>query len=355
MAVVASAGALVVIADTDHETTVAAASDPNPRSADPKSSGNAEQAEPTSTTGPASNDGSVPVTDPPSSITTTTATTRPPSEGSGPSAGTGPTPPPTTPSTTPAAPSPTTPPLATIPPMPAIPSRARVDVPGIAFFGDSTAMMASFGVNAWMDETGRGRYVEGLTVLGCGIGRGGERRSGPYGGTVPASCDAWPTNWSNLVGAGDPDVVVVLSGPWDLYTRKLLGDSEWRGLGDPVLDASLRADMVRAVDVLTARGALVVWLTTPPMLPPGEVDPVGNPMTDPARHARFNQLIGELPLHRPGRVAVVDLGGWLMGSGHDPVFRPDGVHLTSEHTPIVGRDFLGPAIRAAYDRWAAGR
>jgi hypothetical protein len=110
-------------------------------------------------------------------------------------------------------------------------------------------------------------------------------------------------------------------------------------------------EMTEAVDVLSADGAAVVWLTSP--LINDNVDrsgDFGRPETrDPARMAALNALIARLPERRPGKVAVVDLAGWLAQNPRDAELRSDGVHFDDgDDSAEAARQFLGPAVLAAY-------
>jgi hypothetical protein len=251
-----------------------------------------------------------------------------------------------------------TPPSITVPAEPsadpATPATAAppAPLPRVAVFGDSTALMTSIGFNDWLDETDAGIPVGGVARLGCGVGRGGQRRNGNDIQKIPNDCENWQAEWSAMVDSQRPDLVLVQSGGWDAADRKLWGDTTWRHVGDPVFDDYYRRELLLAVDTLTATGGRIVWLTVPHV----GVGKDGTGVTsrgdgaDPARMDRINELIGELPAKRPGRVAVVDLGGWLASTGKDVYFRPDGVHFGADEGREASRTWLGPAVIEAYDQ-----
>ena len=245
-------------------------------------------------------------------------------------------------------------------PGPAAPAPVEVDLLAdeapqarIAVFGDSTALLTATGLQRWADETGEVEFVPGISQLGCGVGRGGERRAAD--GRVEATfahCDSWEDTWAEKVRVFGPSIAVVQVGPWETMDRRLPGDDQWRSLGDPVYDAWLLDEMVTAVDALTVDGASVVWLTSPPVN--DNVDRAGDfgasDVRDPARMARLNELIAQLPERRPDQVEVVDLAGWLASSGRDAELRPDGVHFDDAGALDAARAYLGPALLDAHRR-----
>jgi peptidoglycan/LPS O-acetylase OafA/YrhL len=231
--------------------------------------------------------------------------------------------------------------------------------PRMAVFGDSTAMLTGFGLNDWArTNPDKADLVGTNTLLGCGIGRGGERRDGNGEGPLAQQCNDWAITWAQTVRTTKPTIAVVQIGPWEVNDRKLDGDTEWRAPGDPIYDAFLLEEMTTAVDVLSKDGATVVWLTSPAA---GEGNDGGKARakrgvaTDPVRMERLNEIIKSLPEQRPGKVGVVDLAGWLATSGvDDNALRPDGVHFSQESSPIVAEEFLGDAIiTTANDIWKA--
>jgi peptidoglycan/LPS O-acetylase OafA/YrhL len=237
------------------------------------------------------------------------------------------------------------------------PDVARPDppFPRAAFFGDSTAIMTGVGFGRWASSTKQAEVVPGVATRGCGIGRGGERLDEQRKpAKVSDGCNRWAFDYRQAIENHQPNIAVVQTGPWEVVDRRLEGDSRWTSLGDPVYDRFLLGEMTEAVDVLSARGAIVVWLTSPPM---GNVTDPG-PRTgarDPARTDRLNELIRELPRQRPGRVAVVELGGWITSNpNEDERLRPDGHHFSLSTSQEVSERFLADAVLTAYrDTWRA--
>ena len=125
--------------------------------------------------------------------------------------------------------------------------------------------------------------------------------------------------------------------------------------GDPAVDNAVRAELLDAVDVLSAREALVVWLTHPEIEvrdPETGAAPVkAYPESDAARMTRFNELVRELEALRPGKVVVLDVAGYLRNSSGgelNPLFRPDGTHLDAEGSLRLANDFVGPEVIRLY-------
>ena len=228
---------------------------------------------------------------------------------------------------------------------------AAGNVPRVAFAGDSTAFTTSTGVNDWILETGEAAFGGNGTQLGCGVGRGGERRMARGGeNTVPDECQQWDTDWAELVRDHEPDLVFVQTGLWDVADRRIPGDDRWRRPGDPIYDDYLYDELLGATDTLASRGALVVWLTAPTIgaydgIPPFESR--GHD-ADPARMRRLNDLIYDVARARPKTVRVVDMAAWFAARSDADELRPDGLHVSPEGSRIVADELLIPTIEALW-------
>ena len=120
--------------------------------------------------------------------------------------------------------------------------------------------------------------------------------------------------------------------------------------------------MPAAADTLASRGSLVVWLTQTTIevneKRGGGLPETPFPASDPARMARFNELVAELETLRPGIVRIVDLAGYmrtLPGGEMDPGYRRDGVHFGAKSAYRLASDWLGPEILRTYREEAARR
>jgi peptidoglycan/LPS O-acetylase OafA/YrhL len=220
----------------------------------------------------------------------------------------------------------------------------------VGLFGDSTAMMTSFGLGTWLGDQGLGRIVSGATRLGCGVALGGDRR-GPDGRVeaFAPSCTDWPVVFAQAARAATPDVAVVQVGAWDIDDRRFTPNGPFLSPGDPAWDEAVLDELTGVVDTLTDAGSYVVWLTAP--APNDASSLAGAIRTDRARRLEtLNALVAQLPERRPGAVQVIDLHGWFssIGADEDRRLRPDGVHTSAETSDEVATRFLGPALR---DLW----
>ncbi len=225
--------------------------------------------------------------------------------------------------------------------------------PRVAVFGDSTATFLSVGLGIWSQKEGRARVRRGVAEPGCGLARKGTYRTKTTAMLRPNHCQERGASWTKQIEQGRPDIAVVLIGPWDVCDRLLPGDDTWRGLGDPILDAYMQEEMLDAVDILSAEGTLVLWLTHPLIEARDQGKPPASPYpeSNPDRMHRFNELIQGLEKQRPGKVLAVDLAEYLRsmpGGELDPAYRPDGTHLTIESSVRVSYDWLGGEILRVY-------
>ncbi len=218
----------------------------------------------------------------------------------------------------------------------------------IGFFGDSTALRTAVGIAQWTDSNPGLAVVAGDTGLGCSLTRGGDVRSHGVVDIAGRDCPDWATLWPKMLDEGTPDAAVVMFGPFDVADRRLPGDDQWRAPGDPVYDAFLEREMLEAVDLFLARGVTPVWLTSPRIdvdrsIRPAPAEP--DPASDPARMARFNEIVRDVQRQRP-ELRVIDLATWLRDRPEgelDPVLRPDGVHFTIDSSRVVAA-WLAPKI-----------
>jgi peptidoglycan/LPS O-acetylase OafA/YrhL len=229
--------------------------------------------------------------------------------------------------------------------------------PRIAVFGDSTALMTGLGIMTWVRQQNLAVPAGGKSNLGCGIGRGGQRRTTPFDAhRTDPECDRWTITWTEALDNGQPDLAVIQIGPWEVAERKLPGDDTWRTIGDPVYDDFLRNEMLDAIDVLSADGATVVWLTAPLFNPGVDGDAISlrGDAADPSRMIRLNELITEAVAQRPDEAVVVDRAAHVydLGEEEDIRLRPDGVHFSIEAAAEVTYDWLGPILLDIYEERA---
>ena len=153
----------------------------------------------------------------------------------------------------------------------------------------------------------------------------------------------WLTDWSSEVRQFQPQVSVFL-GRLDIVNREF--DGKWEHIGDPSYDAYLEFQMTTAIEVLSAGGGKVVFLTTP-YYDTGE-QPNGQPWPedDPARVDEYNAMLRRVAAQHPGVAYVLNLNKIADPEGHFqpvidgvPVRYTDGIHWT-----FAGDAWLAPRI-----------
>ncbi len=215
-------------------------------------------------------------------------------------------------------------------------------------FGDSVAFTMAY---AMVLSGTPGIDLDPQAQLGCGVMSNQQAISHGSPGTPPAYCrlgapasQQWPAIWREHVDRFRPEVVVLLTGRWEV-TDQLIG-GRWLHIGEPSFDALLRSDLEQAVRIATSNGAMMI-LERPPCFDSGEQDN-GQPWPEDttARLREFDAVLDQVAAAFPQTVAVGDIGDRMCPGG---VFTPvvDGVRIRSSDGIHV------PATVAA-GRWAAG-
>jgi peptidoglycan/LPS O-acetylase OafA/YrhL len=145
----------------------------------------------------------------------------------------------------------------------------------------------------------------------------------------PAYCQ-WPHVWPPMIRRADPDVVVALWGLWDLYDPDVNGTR--LVVGTPGWTAFMESTLNHALDILTARGARVVILTTP------YID------SNNHRVDTLNALFRTVAARRPKRVSVIDIQPAMTYLSPQ---RWDGVHFTAAGADLLGRVVVPEIAKAA--------
>jgi len=211
----------------------------------------------------------------------------------------------------------------------------------VMVIGDSVAMtladgMAPVSAKYDVDILDRAR-------IGCGLARGGPLRYFGEEQPEPWGCDAWPQTWGDAVAKDDPDVVVVLAGRWEVVDRQ--HDGQWMNVGDAAFDAYLTSELATVTQIVSSRGAVVVFATAP-YFKRGE-KPNGSlyPEDEPWRVDQWNALLRAFVSSHPS-TALVDLGALLSPQGKLAytidgirVREGDGVHITPQ-----GARWLAPQV-----------
>jgi peptidoglycan/LPS O-acetylase OafA/YrhL len=250
-------------------------------------------------------------------------------------------------STVPMAPMPST---AAAPPA-ADASAAVVDAPlRVLLVGDSVGLSLGWGFA--MEDASLGLATWNRAGMGCGFMSIDEERDddGSWTSLRPERCKEWRAGWSSDVEAFQPDLVVMLFGPWDTLDLKVgdqlleVGTPEWRAYAWDQLQS--------AVDTFSADKAKVVLLTAPCFKPRDMAlaPTIGGQHLNVWPVEPLNDLYRDFALLHP-KVSVIDLDGYMCPGGDytdlkiDGVqIRSDGVHFSPEGAAIVA-DWLGPRIK----------
>ena len=206
--------------------------------------------------------------------------------------------------------------------------------------GDSVGQTLGRGLELWGYTTGRAQVENDATPL-CSLGRALPRKL-PLGQveTPSEACAGWAQTWPTTISTFDPDVVVVLYSVWEAEARKL-PDGRFAQPGDPALDRWQLGEYRAAADVLSARGAPVLWL---------DVACEGDPIKPKEPFWVIDyQTIPALVASRPA-VHEIDMNHLICPKGApNPDFdgvtniRPDSAHFTDAGALAVSK-YLMPII-----------
>jgi hypothetical protein len=212
----------------------------------------------------------------------------------------------------------------------------------IMVVGDSVGLSFGRGLELWAAETGQA-VVENDAIRSCSLGRHLRVRL-PFGQEVPVpgACSDWDTKWPRTIETFDPDVVVVLYTIWEIEWRQM-PDGRWEIPGQPEFDRWQLSEYQTAADILSSRGAQVLWLNTACE---------GTPIKPHDPFWIHNvQTLPKLAASRPA-VHLVDMDKLLcphgppnvdFGGVHD--VRPDGSHFSDAGALEVAR-WLMPIVLA---------
>jgi hypothetical protein len=216
--------------------------------------------------------------------------------------------------------------------------------------GDSVALSMGWGLEREGPAAGLSVWNKG--GLGCGFLPGDEELDahGKWSVTKTEICREWRSVWSSDVDEFQPDVVVFFFGPWDTLNLKVGG--RLLKVGTPEWNDYALEELGHTVDVLSARGAKIMLLTSPCLNPPDlGVDAAADVRLNPQAVDELNDLYREFSRRHPDQVVIVDLNRYVCPEGEDAVaidgvgLREDGAHFTPEGADIVAR-WLAPQIIA---------
>jgi hypothetical protein len=154
------------------------------------------------------------------------------------------------------------------------------------------------------------------------------------------ACADWADRWPETIASFDPDVVVVQYAVWEIEPRQL-PSGRLAQPGDPELDRWQLSEYRAAADILSARGAPVLWVGSACVDEPivrGEPYWVVDYRTIPAL-ARTRPAVHMLDLNHllcPDGPPNPDFGGV-------PDIRPDGAHFSDAGAFAIAR-WLMPIV-----------
>ena len=200
--------------------------------------------------------------------------------------------------------------------------------------GDSVGMTLATGLQEWATATGGAQVLDAARAW-CSLGRYLPRNTfGPQNSA--AGCDDWGTRWADDVRT------FVMYTVWEVIPRRLSGSTDFTRPGDPAHDAWQLSEYRRAADVLSARGARVVFFS------------IACENETPIRRGEPYWYVnrGTLPLLAASRPAVrlIDLDALLCGGGHlrndlggVANIRPDHAHYSDAGALALAR-WLMPIV-----------
>jgi peptidoglycan/LPS O-acetylase OafA/YrhL len=217
--------------------------------------------------------------------------------------------------------------------------------PGVAIYGDSTALVLNLGFGAYPNVI---RAQAGFADLGCGLLEIPRRVDGVEQ-AYPSHCRNWSERWG--VAAAEAakrgvDTSVIVLGPWEVADGQLPGTTKWVSIGNPQYDAAETAALRDGVDVLLGHSRRVLILYSP-YIQRGRIDGIPPESTSvQSSHARmdgWNTIARNVAASRPN-VRVVYYGQYFDDHPRsDDRLRPDGIHLTWK-TAIEVSGWLDPEL-----------
>jgi peptidoglycan/LPS O-acetylase OafA/YrhL len=247
----------------------------------------------------------------------------------------------TAPVPTEAAATPAVPARPVVPPLPATaPSRpVRVLV-----VGDSTAVAAAKGLEAFDDQHPDLVDVVSMALPGCGMIPDGAPAF-DTDGTFARMCSARRAEVSADLSWLRPDAVLGLVTLADIDQRTWDPAEGALGPADPrFFDRLVAAYDAATLELLAAGAGDVLW-AVPPVPAVGYREPQRY-LLDPQRYARYAEALQTVADRHPGQVAVLDVAGWIAAQP-GPFERPDGLHWSPDASARLAAELLGPTLVAA--------
>jgi len=217
----------------------------------------------------------------------------------------------------------------------------------VTVLGDSVAWRLGFALLAGTPQQSYGVDIDNGAIVACGVMRStrylahgvASGMATPCDPTAPAAVQ-WPAQWADNVATFRPNVVVVLAGRWEVMDRWIGG--RWAHIGEPAFDAALQRSLEQAVQVASAQGADVVFLTAPCFNSGEQPDGQAWPEDSATRLAIYNAMVRKVAAEHPATVRVEDFGAMVCPGGAftttvDGVLLRDGDGVHIVPTPAAGQ------------------
>jgi len=227
----------------------------------------------------------------------------------------------------------------------------------VGIFGDSTGLLLGLGLDEW-SRTQRDalRVVGGSADLGCGVSRFARIRA-VYDAPPMDKCVRWPQNWSAEMVRRKPNMALIVTGAWEVPDVMLPGSGRFSNLLEPATAAFVRNELLAAVDLLAAKGSLVVVVTWPryaSWASAGQSRAIQR-QHEPARMDQLHRIEREVAAARPNSARLLDLAGWLGSRSEDRRLRPDGIHIPSAAVGPIANEWMAPQLNALWSSWWRAR
>jgi peptidoglycan/LPS O-acetylase OafA/YrhL len=201
--------------------------------------------------------------------------------------------------------------------------------------GDSVA--ESLGTNA-SDAAHRTSSLP-FGLIGCSLLDDADLVINGYAQPLNPNCHGWERLSADVVTAFDPDVVVVMLGPWEMFDRQVRGERINAGSEHLAELLTKQLDLQRRI--VTYRGAKELVLSAPCFTPPHEDGTADDVWRDPDRRVWLNGVLRKFAAAHRRDVSLANFGGFVCPNGQPRVatngrpLRTDGIHFSAAGAATV--------------------
>jgi hypothetical protein len=219
-------------------------------------------------------------------------------------------------------------------------AKVNVGAPRILTAGDSSSFTLVYNITKEVNDAA---HWQGTQRLGCGFMRTGVEFDGTRT-TERNNCNGIIQQWTQEIATFNPDLVVMIAGPWEVLNQ--IVDGQVVEPGSPKYNAAARAAIEDSLNIFTKRGAEVVYLDIPCF---GPVSGSSIPERgDPKRATALNKVLYSVAA-QDKRLHILQWSNFLCPGGHfqdkkdGVVIRTDGVHFPPDGAHVVWK-WLGPQL-----------